>query len=182
VNGVGFDGANLGSLVFDGVDDYVNAGDFYDNTSSITINSWVYLNSSLPAYSTSFRTIISKGLVPNDADYGLYIRSSTNRIVWLASSRTVDVETPNNFFTRGVWNNISVTLSPSKAEIYSNGISQLSTNIVAPIPSSSNETFIGYSGSDRYWNGNIAQVSIYNRALTPQEIQQNYNALKSRYI
>ena len=31
------------------------------------------------------------------------------------------------------------------------------------------------------WNGNIAQVTIYNRPLTPSEVTQNYNALKGRY-
>jgi hypothetical protein len=30
-------------------------------------------------------------------------------------------------------------------------------------------------------NGNIAQASIYNRALTASEITQNYNAFRGRY-
>ncbi len=36
-----------------------------------------------------------------------------------------------------------------------------------------------YSG--RYFSGNISQVSIYKRALSAQEIKQNYNATKKRY-
>jgi hypothetical protein len=32
-----------------------------------------------------------------------------------------------------------------------------------------------------YWNGNIGQVSIYNRALSAAEILQNYNATKGRF-
>jgi hypothetical protein len=32
-----------------------------------------------------------------------------------------------------------------------------------------------------YMNGNIAQVSIYNKALTPSEVTQNFDALKGRY-
>jgi hypothetical protein len=32
-----------------------------------------------------------------------------------------------------------------------------------------------------YWNGNISQVSVYNRALSATEISQNYNAVKSRF-
>jgi hypothetical protein len=35
---------------------------------------------------------------------------------------------------------------------------------------------------NRYFNGNISNVKIYNRALTSEEVKQNYNALKSRYI
>ena len=33
----------------------------------------------------------------------------------------------------------------------------------------------------RYMNGNMAQVFMYNRALTASEVAQNYNALKGRY-
>jgi hypothetical protein len=33
----------------------------------------------------------------------------------------------------------------------------------------------------QFFNGNIAQVSMYNRALTASEIQQNFNALRGRF-
>ncbi|MEX0594961.1 MAG: LamG domain-containing protein, partial [Candidatus Paceibacterota bacterium] len=39
----------------------------------------------------------------------------------------------------------------------------------------------GFGGYERYFQGNIAQVSIYNRALTAQEIQQNFNATRGRF-
>jgi hypothetical protein len=37
------------------------------------------------------------------------------------------------------------------------------------------------TNNSEYWNGNIAQVSIYNRALSATEITQNYNAQKNRF-
>ena len=42
---------------------------------------------------------------------------------------------------------------------------------------------IGYeSGTTAYtWNGEIAIFQIYNRALTAEEIQQNFNALRGRF-
>lgn len=33
----------------------------------------------------------------------------------------------------------------------------------------------------RYFNGRVGQATIHNRALSAQEIQQNFNALRSRY-
>lgn len=36
-------------------------------------------------------------------------------------------------------------------------------------------------GGDFSMRGNIASIKIYNRVLTPQEVTQNYNALKSRF-
>jgi hypothetical protein len=32
-----------------------------------------------------------------------------------------------------------------------------------------------------YYNGNISSVKVYNRALSASEVQQNYNAQKSRF-
>jgi hypothetical protein len=40
----------------------------------------------------------------------------------------------------------------------------------------------GNKGGLEFMNGNISQVQIYNRALSQQEIIQNYNATKGRYI
>ena len=40
----------------------------------------------------------------------------------------------------------------------------------------------GFSGSrGYYYNGSIANVQIYNRALSAAEILQNYNATKWRF-
>jgi hypothetical protein len=39
----------------------------------------------------------------------------------------------------------------------------------------------GRTDAGQHLNGNISQVYIYNRALTPDEIQQNYNATKARF-
>ena len=36
-------------------------------------------------------------------------------------------------------------------------------------------------GGDFAMRGNIGSIKIYNRVLTPQEVTQNYNALKSRF-
>jgi hypothetical protein len=32
-----------------------------------------------------------------------------------------------------------------------------------------------------YYDGRISNIQIYNKALSAQEVQQNYNALKSRF-
>ena len=35
--------------------------------------------------------------------------------------------------------------------------------------------------SGRYFSGNIPSIQIYNRALSAAEVQQNFNAHRSRY-
>ena len=37
------------------------------------------------------------------------------------------------------------------------------------------------SNANRYWDGNIYEIRIYDKALTAAEVLQNYNATKSRY-
>jgi hypothetical protein len=37
------------------------------------------------------------------------------------------------------------------------------------------------ANSRRYWQGNVSNVQIYNRALTATEMRQNYNATKGRF-
>jgi len=42
--------------------------------------------------------------------------------------------------------------------------------------------FIGSNvGAASYFKGNIAQTSIYNRALSASEILQNFNATRARF-
>ena len=40
---------------------------------------------------------------------------------------------------------------------------------------------IGKTYSVEYFNGNYGQAMIYNRALTSDEISQNYNYFRTRY-
>ena len=37
------------------------------------------------------------------------------------------------------------------------------------------------ASSDNYWYGDIAICAIYGRTLSSNEINQNFNALRSRY-
>ena len=78
------------------------------------------------------------------------------------------------------------TGSPSNnANIYLNGINVLTTTIKVNTAYLV-ELEIGRggtipTGNNQYINGNIAQTSIYNRALTAAEVLQNYNTTKSRF-
>jgi hypothetical protein len=78
------------------------------------------------------------------------------------------------------------TLTSSTLTIYVNGeqVSQITgVASVSGRPAGPNEPDIGRgasSGSQRF-NGKIANTSIYNKALSQEEVLQNYNALKSKF-
>ena len=74
------------------------------------------------------------------------------------------------------------TWTTSEVKLYINGVllSTVSTN--AALPSRSTLRISNEGNRARGVNGNVYNCSIYNRALSAQEILQNYNATKGRYM
>jgi len=103
------------------------------------------------------------------------------------------VGTGNNVYSLAsvIGNNYFHTISIKSGVnlyLYLNGIyqstAQLSTNVV--YYHASYPTFLiggyGVCGADTFYaTGNIAIVKVYNRVLSVAEIQQNFNAIRSRY-
>jgi len=179
-NGPTYSSTNGGSIVFDGIDDYVSCGNnSILQLSQGTISAWVKtLNPG-----SGFRSIITKQF-----NYGLFCYDGVlitydwgNGLV-----RTTGLNIADNS-----WKHICMTFTtntgtPSNnAIIYSNGSSILTTTIKR------NDSFniefeianggTGNGGDTQQLNGNIANVQIYNRTLSSTEILQNYNAQKSRF-
>ena len=86
-----------------------------------------------------------------------------------------------------VWYNSVGTWDPSTGsmKLYVNGeLDAQTTKAQTTTISGLSNLFIGARSSSSYLEvfiGNIACVYVYSKTLTPQEIQQNYNALKSRF-
>lgn len=93
--------------------------------------------------------------------------------------------------TRGTvnsWNHVSVSVDATNMKIYLDGTLQETVSTGSIYSPSGYRVGIGadYEGSpgatSRNLNGDIAAVKIYNRVLTADEILQNYNALKNRFV
>jgi hypothetical protein len=174
-NGPTFDSNNGGSIVFDGVDDYVSCGNpsiFQINQG--TISAWVKTSSPGSDY---------RGIITKQGNYGLFVRDGI-----LASYNWGT----NQHITTGIniadntWKYVAMTFttntgSPSNnAIIYLNGTSVLTTTI--QLSGNTVELQIGGGGSSpQRISGNIAGASLYNRALSATEVFQNYNATKTRF-
>jgi hypothetical protein len=174
-NGVGYNSSNLGSLSFDGVDDFISTTYSVGTISQHTISCWI--NKTNSQY--SFILASSASLF-----YGFEIYPSV-----------IYTNITNNNYGQVSYNlngyqNIAFTYDGSQTgnsnrlKVYLNGILQ-TLSFTGTIPSSvSNIPAIDIgkrSWTTRYSEGSIAQVSIYNRALSASEIQQNFNATRSRY-
>ena len=85
--------------------------------------------------------------------------------------------------TLNVWNHITFGNSGQNWFYYLNGISQVSGTWSATLNTVGQKYVVGKrddSGTATL-NGNISQVSVYNRALSAAEISQNFNAMRGRY-
>lgn len=173
VNGVRENSDNLGSLVFDGTDDYITAPNtlLIHRTSNWTYSCWANFNGT-----PSLGTIFENGSWTNC----LLIRFETNGITIYSMSSFWGKFTLTP--TLGIWYKLDFIRNGNSIDFYLNGAYSQSLSFTADIQPSSN-LFIGMSqhAAGQCFNGRISQASIYNRALTAAEVQQNYNATKARF-
>lgn len=185
-NGPTFDPSKVGSISFDGVDDYVI---FPDSPSisiigDMTINCWIKVSDF-----SGPRGIVSKVNVniPNPFDY--YILPSTGQPNLLRGDGINNLPTDWDYFSGNnapqlnIWQNISVTYQGGNVIHYLNSIQNGSGTINPIITDNSGDMYIGNRADNATpMFGNISCLQLYNRALTPQEILHNYNKLKWRFL
>jgi hypothetical protein len=71
----------------------------------------------------------------------------------------------------------------NSAALYINGILQSTGSTPSTVTQPGGNLTIGRFGDYNlfYWSGNIYNYKVYNRALSAQEVLQNYNATKARF-
>lgn len=80
------------------------------------------------------------------------------------------------------WYHITATRVSGVATIYINGVLEISGAMAGNIPTTNPFTIgNGHDYTSEAFSGNIPYVTVYNRALVPSEIRQNFNALRGRF-
>jgi hypothetical protein len=181
INGPTFNSANGGSIVFDGVDDYIKPPNSTTlQLTNFTLSSWIKVN----IINANQFIIDTSTDNANGLGYSYRI-NSVNKIRFWAYNANGLLDS-NLSITNGVWYNIVSTYNnTSKLQtIYINGVLD-NSNTYSQTFVVSNVVNLQIAGSQilgGYLNGNIAQTLIYNRALSATEVLQNYNATKGRYL
>ena len=191
LNGATYNSANGGNISFDYSNDYVTTTGMenFSYTNGITVSVWHYNGGGVGVY----RGVVNNGTVADrlggfDLRYGRedYFGGANNgtSLNWritntggTASSRTI-------YANVNEWHNYVGTYDNSVVRVYKDG--QLFDSIIhsggGQLKTMSDSTTIGLSpGTSEYLDGKLAQVSIYNRALTTAEISQNFNMLRGRF-
>jgi hypothetical protein len=175
VNGVGFTSTNSGSFVFDGSNDFIlkPADSLFDfGTGNFTISSWV--KTSNLSYSTIF------GLDDTGGGGGIYIY--TNQFDGVMRTWVAGVSfNGNTVISNGIWHLISVVRLSNTIYQYVDTTMSGSFSATGSILTNQKMSIGRVTDGSYPFLGNISQTIVYNRALSAQEIRQNYNATKKRY-
>ncbi len=193
INGPMFSSDNGGSIEFDGNDDSISVPNSADlsfgdgvTDSPLSISFWVNAHS-----------VTNSGLVGKyksggvGLEYLVYFSSTLRFAVW-DNSNGASSQIRVVFSDLNVWKHVTVTYDGTGgataldgAKIYISGVEQIiqyqsnSSTYVAM----ENTAAIFQVGKyqTQYFNGNIANIQVYNKELSSQEVLQNYNALRGRF-
>ena len=173
VNGPTYSSANGGSIVFDGVNDFVSG-------STTTLTSW---SVSLWYYSTDITSkavfyLFSGTIGANGLGFGgTFNVDVINR--WYFFDGTNSLSSPNTAISINTWYNLVVTKTGTSYNLYTNGSLSFSTT---GVNLSLTQYNLGRRGDGSWYAaGRISQALMYDRAITSTEVRQNYNAVKDRY-
>ena len=161
-------GKKGGALTFDGSTNYAYVEDdpVLDLTSAGTIELWA--KKDLNAYS---QTYIYKG-----SAYRVYERLTTGELAFTWNGTTLIT---TNQLAAGAWNHIVCTCNGSVRNIYING-ELANTGTCASQGPTADPLYIGsWNGDSNFYDGQIDNVTLYNRALTPTEVRERFNKLNS---
>jgi len=175
INGPTFNNDSSGSINFDGIDDTINFSN--DLRKNFTYECWVKHNV------VNGFSFLGQGTTSTRAGLHIWFSAATNLRFGMFSN---DTDATSLTTSTGVWYHYVFTYNHSTfvKTIHRNGV-QLATT-----PIQTQTSYIGtgtvrigatYSSGGAYANGLFSNVKLYDKILSSQEIQRNYNALKGRY-
>jgi hypothetical protein len=183
INGPTFDSTNGGSIVFDGVNDYIGTLTSLTLTNQLTVSCWVSFIS-IPS-GVSFRGIIGDWNTGNSTRSWLITKNnSDDRFVFFVngsglSGGNVGVLSNTLISLNQIYNVVGV-YNGSTISIYIDGELQ-NTNDFSSNLFQGTLFNLGRFAASNYANINLYSSLVYNRALSSTEVLQNYNATKTRF-
>ena len=168
------------TVFFDGSNDYVDFGSssLFKLTDNFTLSCWVKSS----VYGD--RAILGNfGPSSNYSGFNLNIQPS-NKFAFLTGSQpNATYLYADSTFSLNTWYHVTGLRRSGTNYLYINGVLQTGSNTQV-VASSAQNFYLAkwYSNlTDYYHYGNIGIVSLYNKALSSDEILQNFNATKKKY-
>ena len=170
-NGPTYSSANGGSIVFDGVDDKVSTN--YKPSGARSYFIWVKYNSL--THSSGYQL---SGTQEVNAYTYIGIENGGGIYYYAGDNTGGNVGNP---VTVNTWVNLGFVLNADGSRIvYKDGVNIHSNSGGLGVTATA-EFSVGCVNNNHNVNGNISNVTIYNRALSATEVAQNYNSIAGRY-
>lgn len=184
-NGEAFNGGNVTNQVLnvDGVDDWADFKDLGEDLTNFTVDALFKIETLPP--SAVYVEIVGNNYPGNTSNINFYLGlyNSTNSITGGFFDGTWRVTTASTI-TANTWYNYAVTYDGSQIKLYKNGeLDQTATNYSGTPKSSNAGIRIGkrYDTTLQFANCEVSSAKIYNRALSVEEIRQNFAGIRGRY-
>ena len=177
VNGPTFSSDNVGSIVFDGIDDNVSVSQIGGTFSEMTFRTIIKPNGNqVSAAGVLFFRPLATGInfkyQSTGWQLGFHCNDLSPTYTW-GGGPTI----PDNTIS-----DVCLVVNSTKAVYYINGVNSAELVYSYPSVTVSNLKIAVDSGvAGRNFKGAVYSACIYNRALSAQEVLQNYNAQKSRF-
>lgn len=176
-HGPTFDSSNGGSIVFDGADDYVQCTGTF-TTSEATFIVWAYRDGTQDIYDG---LLLSRGTNVT----GMFIASADNQLGYIWNDVPATYTWQSGLIMPNLgWCMCAISANSDSATAYlgqSTGLTA-AVNATGNLTTNIDDIKIGQDDDGgRFFKGKIAIAQIYNRALLPNEILENYNAVRTRF-
>lgn len=177
VNNVGIDISNVsfndkGHIEFDGTNDYLLTGILSGRnpaTNPFTVEAIVKADSA-----NGMMWVDVDGNGSNQRFYSSLNTSTRSNFGIQGSAWSSGTPIDTN------WHYQAIVMDGSTARAYDNGV-QVHTKSYTSYTIANNLRVGSRSGTSYVWDGQIPVFRVYDRALTPEEITQNYNSYKTRF-
>ncbi len=187
IGGITYDNDNKKNLNFNGSSGYMFSNDTSMNfgTNDFTIQTTLKLNGLSNSFNGVYNSKICAGSDSNSSIFQFSGTATSYYQIGIYNEPTGSFDGVNYSFLTNKIYNLTVTKNTSLIEFYVDGVSIGTTTSTKSYNFTGGGFAIGrwyYPGYEVYLKGNIYDFKSYNRALTRDEIVQNYNASKGRYI
>jgi hypothetical protein len=176
-NGPTYSSSNGGSIVFDGVNDYVSTGLVLPSpsTTPTTFDLVFKYNST-----NSYRGLIGSSAYQSAGFSVGFMGQSSIRMTYNASSSSYE---PTWSYDSSVISNGTFVFNGRNISGYRNGslISTYTASFDAALNTNGMQIGRNLQGGWGTSQVDVYAVRVYNKALTAEEIQQNFKALRGRY-
>lgn len=129
------------------------------------------------------------GGIGGAAQFGLYVHTPTQATYGTPNTLAIVLRGTNTQISPSTindneWHHVAATWDGTTCKTYLDGQFQVNATIGSAGNQSGYDLSMGDNGgsgvnTNHAWEGDLSQALVYSKALTAQEVEQNYNAMKS---